>query len=47
MPNRYLLTDYSPAEIATYLATSALRGLLKERRRLATIVRRADQLDTP
>lgn len=39
--------DYSPAEIATYLATSALRGLLKERRRLATIVRRADQLDTP
>lgn len=36
---------YSPDEIAEFLATQALRGLLADRRALGGIVRRADELD--
>jgi AcrR family transcriptional regulator len=36
---------YEPAEIAGFLASLALRGLLTQRRRLASIIARADQLD--
>lgn len=37
--------DYEPGEIASFLATLTLQGLLRERRRLAGIVRDADRLD--
>lgn len=38
--------DYTPREIGTYLAELTLTGLLAERRRLATIVRKADRFDS-
>jgi AcrR family transcriptional regulator len=37
--------DYDPAEIGSFLATFTLQGLLQERRRLTSVVRRADELD--
>jgi AcrR family transcriptional regulator len=37
--------DYEPGEIATFLATLTLQGLLRERRGLSRIVREADRLD--
>jgi TetR/AcrR family transcriptional regulator len=38
--------EYESDEIATFLATFTLRSLLVERRKLASIIRRADELDT-
>jgi AcrR family transcriptional regulator len=37
--------DYSPQEIGTFLAELTLTGLLAERRRLATIARKAEAFD--
>jgi AcrR family transcriptional regulator len=38
--------DYTPREIGSFLAEITLSGLLVERRRLQTIIRKADSLDT-
>ncbi|MGD9750549.1 MAG: TetR/AcrR family transcriptional regulator [Acidimicrobiia bacterium] len=40
-----LVGDYEPAEIGGFLATMALQAFLVDRRRLAAIRRRADELD--